>query len=127
MDQRRDPWAPFRFWVALTIGLFALRAVALTSPLAPLRALGAIPGWVLLLLVLLSLLLAAAALLFPGRVEPWREGEPGLWAEITADWRHRWHRLGSRERPVGSGRPEHGRPESARQSAGTPPPAAPRR
>ena len=94
MDQRRDPWAPFRFWVALTIGLFAARAVSLTSPLPPVRWLGAIPGWVLLLMVLGTLLLAAAALLFPARVEPWREGEPGLWAEITDDWRHWWHHRG---------------------------------
>ena len=94
MDQRRDPWAPFRFWVALTSGLFAARAVSLTSPLPPVRWLGAIPGWVLLLMVLGTLLLAAAALLFPARVEPWREGEPGLWAEITDDWRHWWHRRG---------------------------------
>lgn len=93
MDQRRDPWAPFRFWVALTIGLFALRAVSLSSTLAPLRRLGDIPGWVLLLMVLAALLLASAALLFPGRIEPWREGEPGLWAEISDDWRHRWRRL----------------------------------
>lgn len=99
MDQRRDPWAPFRFWVALTIAAFALRAVSLTSPLAPLRRLADIPGWVLLLMVLAALLLAAAALLFPGRIEPWREGEPGLWAEISADWRHRWRRLrGTRQR-----------------------------
>lgn len=93
MDQRRDPWAPFRFWVALTIGLFALRAVSLTSALEPLRRLGEIPGWVLLLMVLGSLFLAAGALLFPARIEPWREGEPGLWAEISADWRHGWRRL----------------------------------
>lgn len=113
MDQRRDPWAPFRFWVALTIGLFALRAVALTSPLAPLRRLADIPGWLLLLMVLAALLLASAALLFPGRIEPWREGEPGLWAEISDDWRHRWRRLsGSRPRDGGSRRtpadPQHG-------------------
>lgn len=97
MEQRRDPWAPFRIWVAFTIGLFAVRAVSLTTPLT---WLGAIPGWFLLLLVLLALLLAARALLFPGRVQPWREGEPGLWAEISDDWRH-WRQRrarGSRSR-----------------------------
>ena len=89
MEQRRDPWAPFRIWVAFTIGLFAVRAVSLGTPLI---WLGAIPGWVLLLLVMIALLLAAKALLLPARVLPWREGEPGLWAEITDDWRHWWQR-----------------------------------
>jgi hypothetical protein len=98
MDQRRDPWAPFRFWVALTIGVFALRAVSLGSSLAPLGWLGMIPGWVLLLMVMGALALAAAALLFPVRIEPWREGEPGLWAEISEDWRHWWHRRRGGER-----------------------------
>jgi hypothetical protein len=92
VEQRRDPWAPFRIWVAFTIGLFAVRAVSLTTPLT---WLGAIPGWFLLLLVLIALLLAARALLFPGRVQPWREGEPGLWAEISDDWRH-WRQRRSR-------------------------------
>ena len=96
MEQRRDPWAPFRLWVALTIGLFAVRAVSLGTPLV---WLGAIPGWVLLLLVMVALLLAAGALLLPGRVVPWREGEPGLWADISDGWRH-WRRP-----PRGSGRP----------------------
>ncbi|MEB3183188.1 MAG: hypothetical protein VKN15_02210 [Cyanobacteriota bacterium] len=96
MEQRRDPWAPFRFWVAFTIGLFAVRAVSLGTPLI---WLGAIPGWVLLLLVLVALLLAVVALLFPGRVVPWREGEPGLWAEITDDWRHWWRRQRGGGRP----------------------------
>ncbi len=63
----RDPWAPFRIWTALTLGLYALRAAFVTTPL------GAIPGFVLLLLVLVALLLAVAALLRPGRVRPWRE------------------------------------------------------
>lgn len=89
MEQRRDPWAPFRIWVAFTIGLFAVRAVSLGTPLL---WLGAIPGWVLLLLVMIALLLAAKALLLPGRVLPWRDGEPGLWADITDDWRHWWGR-----------------------------------
>lgn len=92
MEQRRDPWAPFRFWVALTIGLFALRAVSITAPFQWLRSLASIPGWVLLLMVMLALLLAATALLFPARVIPYREGEAGLWAEISEDWRHRWRR-----------------------------------
>jgi hypothetical protein len=77
---------PFRVGVALTIALFALRAVSLVTPF---RWPAAIPGWVLLLMVTGVLLLAARALLFPGRVVPWRDGEPGLWAEILADWRHR--------------------------------------
>jgi hypothetical protein len=64
----RDPWAPFRIWTALTIGLYALRAAFVTT------VVGAIPGFVLLLMVLVSLLLAGAALLRPGRVRPWREG-----------------------------------------------------
>ena len=74
MERRRDPWAPFRIWIALTIGLYALRAAFVTTPL------GAIPGFVLLLMVLGALLLAARALLFPGRVVPFREGPPPWWA-----------------------------------------------
>ena len=55
---------------------------------------GAIPGWVLLLLLLVALALAASALLFPGRVVPWREGEPmGWWARFQAD-----RRLGRRRK-----------------------------
>lgn len=88
MEQRRDPWAPFRLWVAFTIGLFAVRAVSLGTPMI---WLGAIPGWVLLVFVMVALCLAARALLFPNRVVSWREGEPGLWADITDDWRH-WRR-----------------------------------
>ena len=95
MEQRRDPWAPLRIWIALTIGLFAVRAASLSTPLI---WLGAIPGWVLLLMVMVALLLASRALLFPGRVVPWREGEPGLWAEITEDWRHWRRRAGARGR-----------------------------
>ena len=94
MEQRRDPWAPFRFWVALTIALFAIRAVAVTAPFVWVRWLGSIPGWVLLLMVLLTLVLAAAALLFPARTIPFRDGEPGLWQDMLEDWRHRWHRRG---------------------------------
>lgn len=126
MDQRRDPWAPFRFWVALTIGLFALRAVSLTSPLAAVRSLGSIPGWVLLLMVLTSLLLAAAALMLPGRVEPWREGEPGFWAEVSADWRRLWPWRGSR-RPPGGHRVGGQGPGGGEGRFGGPPPAAPGR
>ena len=101
MEQRRDPWAPFRLWVALTIGLFALRSVSITAPFAWLRTLASIPGWVLLLMVMVALLLASTALLFPARIVPWREGESGLWGEISEDWRHRLRR-GSRS--PGSGR-----------------------
>jgi uncharacterized membrane protein len=68
VQRRRDPWAPFRIWIALTIGLYALRAALVTT------LLGAIPGFVLLLIVLVALLLAALALLRPGRVQRWREG-----------------------------------------------------
>jgi hypothetical protein len=67
VQRRRDPWAPFRIWIALTIGLYALRAALVTTPL------GAIPGYVLLLMVLVALALAALALLRPGRVQRWRE------------------------------------------------------
>ena len=68
VQRRRDPWAPFRIWIALTIGLYALRAALVTTPL------GAIPGYVLLLMVLVALALAALALLRQGRVQRWREG-----------------------------------------------------
>ena len=68
MERQRDPWEPFRLWLALTIGLYALRASFAATWL------GAIPGWVLLTLVLLALALASKALLFPGRVVPYREG-----------------------------------------------------
>lgn len=82
MEQRRDPWAPFRIWTALTIGVYAVRATFAATWV------GAIPGWVLLLLLLVALLLATSALLFPGRVIPWREGDPmGWWARFQADRR----------------------------------------
>jgi hypothetical protein len=68
VQRRRDPWGPFRIWIALSLGLYALRATFVTTPL------GAIPGFVLLLMLLVALLLAALALLRPGRVERWREG-----------------------------------------------------
>lgn len=41
-------------------------------------------------MVLIALVLAATALLLPGRVVAWRNGEPGFWAEITEDWRQWW-------------------------------------
>ncbi|MDM7953244.1 MAG: hypothetical protein QUV07_08530 [Cyanobium sp. CZS 25K] len=91
MEQRRDPWAPFRIWTALTIGVYAVRATFAATWV------GAIPGWVLLLLLLVGLALAAWALLFPGRILPWREGEPmGWWGRFLAD-----RRLGRRRRGAG--------------------------
>ncbi|MCX5966148.1 MAG: hypothetical protein NTV57_00605 [Cyanobacteria bacterium] len=90
MERRRDPWAPFRIWIALTVAVYAIRASFAATWV------GALPGWVLLLMLLIGLLLAAIALLFPGRVRPWREGEPGLRAEIAADWRHWWQGHGWR-------------------------------
>jgi len=93
LNPRRDPWTPFRLWVALTIATFALRSVSLSTALLwP----GAIPGWILLTMVLIALVLAAKALLFPGRVLAWREGEPGIWAEIMDDWRQLWRRWSRR-------------------------------
>ena len=91
VEQRRDPWEPFRLWVALTIGLYAIRAAfVFTWP-------GAIPGFVLALMVLVALALALRALLFPGRVVLWREVKEGFWAEIREDWGHWWRRrLGGR-------------------------------
>lgn len=74
--------------MAFTIGLFAVRSISLS---AAFHWPGSIPGWVLLMMVLIALALAAKALLFPGRVVFWREEEPGLWAEITDDWRQ-WRR-----------------------------------
>jgi hypothetical protein len=86
VQQRRDPWEPFRLWLALTIGLYAIRAFfAFTWP-------GAIPGWVLLLMVLMALGLASKALLFPGRVEPYRAGDGGWWNDLRDDWRLWWQR-----------------------------------
>jgi len=79
--------------VALTIATFALRSVSLSTALLwP----GAIPGWILLTMVLIALVLAAKALLLPGRVLAWREGEPGIWAEIVDDWRQLWRRWSRR-------------------------------
>jgi hypothetical protein len=92
---------PFRLWVALTIALFAVRSVSLVTAFSwP----GMIPGWVLLAMVLLALLLAARAVLLPGRVVPWREDEPGLWAEIRGDWRRRLSPRPRQEQARRSGR-----------------------
>jgi hypothetical protein len=88
LRRRRDPWEPFRLWLALTIGLYAVRAgFAHTWP-------GAIPGWVLLAMVLVALALALRALLFPGRVEPYREGDTGWWNDLRDDWDLWWRRRG---------------------------------
>lgn len=93
MNPRSDPWSPFRLWVALTIGTFALRSVSIGAGLLwP----GAIPGWILLVMVLIALALATKALLIPGRVVAWREGEQGIWAEPLDDWRQRWRRWSQR-------------------------------
>ncbi|KEF43121.1 MAG: hypothetical protein ER33_02655 [Cyanobium sp. CACIAM 14] len=93
MEHRRDPWAPFRIWTALTLGVYAVRASFAATWV------GAIPGWVLLLMLLLALALAAFALLFPGRVIPWREGEPmDGWGRFLAD-RRLGRRRGSADDP----------------------------
>ncbi|QVL54536.1 MAG: hypothetical protein KFB97_10930 [Cyanobium sp. M30B3] len=86
MAQPRDPWEPFRFWLAFTLALYALRAVFVAQ--GP----GAIPGWVLLALLLLALALAAKALVFPGRVQPFRQGDGGWWNDLRDDWQLWWKR-----------------------------------
>lgn len=84
--QPRDPWEPFRFWLAFTLALYALRALfAAQWP-------GAIPGWVVLTLVLVALALASKALLFPGRVQPFRQGDGGWWNDLRDDWQLWWQR-----------------------------------
>ena len=88
MQRRRDPWEPFRFALAMTLAVYALRA-AFAS-----RWPGAIPGWVLLVMVFGVLALAIKALLFPGRVVPHREGEGGWWADLREDWDLWWRRRG---------------------------------
>lgn len=86
MAQPRDPWEPFRFWLAFTLAMYALRALLATQwP-------GAIPGWVLLTLVLVALALASKALLFPGRVQPFRQGDGGWWNDLRDDWQLWWKR-----------------------------------
>lgn len=77
----------FRLWVAITVGFYAVRAFFATSWV------GAIPGYILLLMVLASLLLASLALMFPGRVTPFRMGEPSWWGELTEDWGYWWRRF----------------------------------
>ena len=86
LARQHDPWEPFRLWLALTVAVYAVRAIwAAQWP-------GAIPGWVLLSMVLVSVALAALALLFPGRVVPYREGDGGWWNELRNDWRLWWQR-----------------------------------
>ena len=86
MQQRRDPWEPFRLWLAFTIGLYAIRAFFASGwP-------GAIPGWVLLMMVLVALALVCKALLFPGRVEPYRGSDGGWLNDLRDDWRLWWQR-----------------------------------
>jgi hypothetical protein len=86
VPRRYDPWEPFRLWLALSFALYALRAYfVLHWP-------GAIPGWVLLVMVQITLLLAAKALLFPGRVVPYRDGDSGWWSDLRDDWRLWWQR-----------------------------------
>lgn len=84
--RQADPWEPFRLWLALTIGLYALRAAFVATWL------GAIPGWVLLVMVLVALALASRALLFPGRVTPYRDGDGGWWSDLRDDWQLWWRR-----------------------------------
>ena len=86
VQRQRDPWEPFRLWLALTIGVYAIRAFFAATWV------GAIPGWVLLAMVLIALALASKALLFPGRVVAFREGDGGWWADLRDDWRLWWRR-----------------------------------
>ncbi|MEB3307855.1 MAG: hypothetical protein VKK98_06860 [Cyanobacteriota bacterium] len=81
-----DPWEPFRLWLAFTVGVYAVRAYFAG------RWPGAIPGWVLLTLVLVALALAGMALLFPGRVVPFRSGDGGWWNDLRDDGRLWWRR-----------------------------------
>ena len=94
MQRQRDPWEPFRLWLALTIGLYAIRAFfAAQWP-------GAIPGWVLLVMVLVALALASKALLWPGRVIAWRQGDGGWWQDRRDDWQLWWQRHSFTHRSV---------------------------
>jgi hypothetical protein len=91
VPQPRDPWEPFRLWLALTLAVYAVRALfAAQWP-------GAIPGWVLLVMVLVALALASAAVLFPGRVVPWRQGDGGWWNDLRDDWQLWWRRRRGRQ------------------------------
>jgi hypothetical protein len=56
------------------------------------QAPGAIPGWVLLALLLVALALAGKALLFPGRVQPFRQGDGGWLNDLRDDWQLWWKR-----------------------------------
>lgn len=87
LPRQHDPWEPFRLWLAFTLGVYAVRAFF--SAQWP----GGIPGSVLLLMVLGSLLLAMRALLFPGRVMAFRQGDGGWWNDLRNDWRLWWQRL----------------------------------
>ena len=60
LQRQRDPWEPFRLWLAFTIGLYAIRAFFAATWV------GALPGWVLLVLVLIALALASMPCSFPG-------------------------------------------------------------
>ena len=84
--QQQDPWELFRLWLALTIGLYAIRAFFATTWL------GAIHGWFLLLMVLIALFLATKALVFPGRVKPFRQGDGGWLNDLRDDWQLWWRR-----------------------------------
>jgi hypothetical protein len=86
LPRQHDPWESFRLWLALTLALYAIRAIFAA------RLPGAIPGWILLLMVLVSVVMAAKALLFPGRVIPYREGDGGWWTDVSDDWRLWWQR-----------------------------------
>lgn len=86
MPQQRDPWESFRLWLAFTLAVYAIRAIfAAKWP-------GGIPGWVLLGMVLVALALAGAAVLFPGRVVPWRHGDGSWWNDLRDDWQLWWIR-----------------------------------
>jgi hypothetical protein len=86
VGEPRDPWEPFRFWLAFTLAVYAFRALfAAQWP-------GAIPGWVLLTLLLVALALASKALIFPGRVQPFRQGDGGFWNDLCDDWQLWWKR-----------------------------------
>lgn len=86
LAQPRDPWEPFRFWLAFSLAIYALRAVFVAQwP-------GAIPGWLLLVLLLIALALAGKALVFPGRVQPFRRDDGGWWNDLRDDWQLWWKR-----------------------------------
>jgi RsiW-degrading membrane proteinase PrsW (M82 family) len=84
VQRRRDPWAPFRIWTALTLALYALRASFATT------FMGAIPGYVLVWMLLIAISLAVWALLFPGRVVPRREDDSGWWSDLREEWALWW-------------------------------------